>query len=171
MDGVRYRIDELLVSRWLPALKGVTAKLALGASVADIGCGYGYAALRMAQAYPLSRFRGFDIHGPSIRMARRMAEEWGLDDRVSFEVAHAEHFPGDDYELVGFFDSRHGLGDPGEALRRAEHALAPNGTVIIVERAPAAGHEILRAIAEGAGLRAWRIALDTSSERIYELRR
>ena len=51
-----------LVSEWLPALDGVVEKLAAGAVVADVGCGYGHSTILMAQAIPGSRFHGFDTH-------------------------------------------------------------------------------------------------------------
>ncbi|MGH2416149.1 MAG: class I SAM-dependent methyltransferase, partial [Microcystaceae cyanobacterium] len=60
-----------LVSNWLPALEGVTAKLEAGASVADVGCGIGMSTILMAQAYPHSHFSGFDFHAPSIEQARQ----------------------------------------------------------------------------------------------------
>jgi 2-polyprenyl-3-methyl-5-hydroxy-6-metoxy-1,4-benzoquinol methylase len=122
-----------LVSEWLPALDGVVDKLERGATVADIGCGFGHSTLLMAQAFPKSRFHGYDFHGPSIEEARRMAAEQGLNDRVSFDVATAQDFPGEKYDLITFFDCLHDLGDPGGALRRAEQTLADDGTCLVVE--------------------------------------
>ncbi len=55
-----------LVSSWIPSLNGVEDKLKRGVRVADIGCGHGASTILMAQAYPDSRFVGFDYHGPSI---------------------------------------------------------------------------------------------------------
>src|SRR6201992_3967460 len=49
-----------LISSWIPALDGVKEKLEVGAWVADVGCGKGASTLLMAQAYPNSRFYGFD---------------------------------------------------------------------------------------------------------------
>ena len=46
-----------LVSSWLPALDGVDEKLAAGAKVADIGCGFGTSTILMAKAFP-----GIDLH-------------------------------------------------------------------------------------------------------------
>ena len=43
-----------LVSSWLPALDGVTAKLESGANVADVGCGHGFSTIMMAKAFPNS---------------------------------------------------------------------------------------------------------------------
>src|SRR5689334_23821918 len=51
-----------LVGSWLPALDGVVEKLERGASVADVGCGHGASTILMAQAFPASRFAGFDYH-------------------------------------------------------------------------------------------------------------
>ncbi|MGX1854839.1 methyltransferase domain-containing protein [Streptomyces sp. NBC_01456] len=122
-----------LVPEWLTALDGVVEKLEHGARVADIGCGYGYSTALMAQAFPRSRFRGFDFHRPSVEAARGIAAERGLDDRVSFEVATAQDFPGEDFDLITFFDCLHDTGDPGGALHHAEEALADGGTCMLVE--------------------------------------
>jgi 2-polyprenyl-3-methyl-5-hydroxy-6-metoxy-1,4-benzoquinol methylase len=82
-----------LVQEWLPALDGVVEKLERGASVADVGCGYGYSTLMMAQAFPESQFHGVDFHGPSIERARKQAVDLGLSDRVSFDVADRAGLP------------------------------------------------------------------------------
>src|ERR1700748_3145522 len=55
-----------LTTNWIPALNGVEAKLKAGATVADVGCGHGASTILMAQAYPKSRFYGFDFHYASI---------------------------------------------------------------------------------------------------------
>jgi SAM-dependent methyltransferase len=122
-----------LVSSWIPTLDGVDEKLQRGASVADVGCGHGASTIIMAQAYPLCRFRGFDYHEESIKTARQRAEAAGVADRVTFEVAPAQSFPGEDYDLVCFFDCLHDMGDPVGAARRARQALKPDGTVLLVE--------------------------------------
>ncbi len=122
-----------LVPSWLPALDGVVAKLEAGASVADVGCGLGASTMLMAQAFPRSRFVGFDYHAPSIERARQLAQEAGLGDRVRFEQAAAKEFPGSGYDLVTFFDCLHDMGDPVGAAAHVRQALAANGTWMIVE--------------------------------------
>ncbi len=62
-----------LVPQWLPALDGVLARLEAGIAVADVGCGHGHSTLLMAEAFPNSRFHGFDTHAESIEEARRNA--------------------------------------------------------------------------------------------------
>jgi 2-polyprenyl-3-methyl-5-hydroxy-6-metoxy-1,4-benzoquinol methylase len=203
-----------LVSEWLPSLEGVVDKLTNGARVADVGCGHGHSTLLMANAFPNSRFHGYDFHGPSIEAAREHAAEQGVGDRVMFEVATAQAFPqgnsqGEGYDLITFFDCLHDLGDPEGALRRAEQTLAEDGSVMIVEpnaspnvldnRNPIgrsfssssvvvclpaalaqqgpqalgnhAGEAAMRALAERAGLRDWKLGLESLANRVYAVKR
>jgi len=122
-----------LVPQWLPALDGVLAQLESGTSVADIGCGHGHATLLMAEAFPNSRFHGFDTHAASLDEARRHAATSGLTERASFATAGATDYPDHRYGLICFFDTLHDLGDPVAAARHAAETLAPGGTVLLVE--------------------------------------
>lgn len=129
-----------LVSEWLPALDGVTAKLERGAKVADIGCGHGHSTVLMAQAYPKSKFWGFDGHHGSIVAARKVAEQAGVADRVTFEVADAAGYPAQNYDLICFFDCLHDMGRPVSAATHARGALASDGSVMLIE--PFAGDRV-----------------------------
>ena len=122
-----------LVSAWLPALDGVEEKLKAGAKVADVGCGLGASTILMAQAYPNSTFIGFDYHPASIETARQRAEAAGVGDRVNFEVAASKEYPGEDYDLVTFFDCLHDMGDPIGAASHVRKSLKDDGTWMIVE--------------------------------------
>jgi SAM-dependent methyltransferase len=122
-----------LVPEWLPALTGVREKLERGAKVADVGCGHGASCILMAQAFPNSRFAGFDYHGPSVEKARAAAREAGVEERCRFEVAHAKNYPGDGYDLVAFFDCLHDMGDPVGAAKHVRQSLGADGTWLIVE--------------------------------------
>jgi SAM-dependent methyltransferase len=129
-----------LVAEWLPALKGVMAKLQSGAKVADVGCGHGASTVLMAQAFPASKFVGFDYHHGSIETATQRAAAAGVGDRVRFETAIAAAFPGQDYDLVTMFDCLHDMGDPAGAARHVLASLASDGAWMIVE--PAAGDRV-----------------------------
>lgn len=122
-----------LINSWIPALEGVEEKLKAGGKVADVGCGLGASTILMAQAYPNSTFVGFDYHDKSIEMARQRAEESGVGERVSFEVAKAKDYPGDGYDFVTVFDALHDMGDPVGAAAHVRESLAPDGTWMIVE--------------------------------------
>lgn len=121
-----------LISDWLPALDGVTAKLEAGAKVADVGCGHGASTIVMAAAFPKSTFVGFDFHDESIAQANDRAREAGLSN-VRFEVATAKDFPGKDYDLIAYFDCLHDMGDPVGAAAYTRKALKPEGTMMVVE--------------------------------------
>jgi len=129
-----------LVAGWLPELDGVVAKLAAGARVADVGCGHGASTILMAQAFPASRFTGFDYHDGSIETARRRAGEAAIDRRVEFETASAAAFGGGPYDLVTMFDCLHDMGDPVSAARHVHESLEDDGTWMIVE--PMAGDRV-----------------------------
>jgi SAM-dependent methyltransferase len=126
-----------LVQEWLPALDCVVAKLERGATVADIGCGHGVSTLLMAEAFPNSRFTGFDYHEASIKAARLAGSDAHLRDRLDFKVATAKTFTGEDYDLICFFDCLHDMGDPVGAMRHARDLIADDGTCMLVE--PLAG--------------------------------
>jgi hypothetical protein len=122
-----------LVSSWIPALHDVKEKLDSEARVADVGCGTGASTLLMAQAFPKSRFFGFDYHDKSIEAARESAWRNGIDHRVSFEVSKAKEFPGKGYDFVAVFDCLHDMGDPIGAAQHVRQSLAKHGTWMIVE--------------------------------------
>lgn len=122
-----------LLSAWIPALTGVEARLQAGADVADVGCGHGASTILMAQGFPNSRFHGFDYHAPSIERAREAAAAAGVADRVHFDVASAQDFPGDGYDLVTIFDALHDMGDPVGASAHIGTRLKPDGTWLLVE--------------------------------------
>jgi SAM-dependent methyltransferase len=122
-----------LVPNWLPALDGVVAKLESGAKVADVGCGHGASTIVMAQAFPKSRFHGFDAHGPSIEAARARAAAAGTAERTQFSEATAKDYREREFDLICFFDCLHDLGDPVGAARHAYGALKDDGTVLLVE--------------------------------------
>ncbi len=129
-----------LIQNWIPALEGVQQKLETGVLVADVGCGYGFSTILMAQAFPKSRFVGFDYHEPSIKTARERALAAGVSDRVTFEAVSAHDIPASGYDFITSFDCVHDIGDPAGAAKQILKALKPDGTWMVVE--PFAGDKV-----------------------------
>jgi SAM-dependent methyltransferase len=122
-----------LIDEWIPALEGVETTLQEGARVADVGCGHAASTVIMAEAFPDSTFVGYDYHEDSIDVARERAEEAGVADRISFEVATAKEYDGTDYDLVTMFDCFHDMGDPVGVAAHVRETLTDDGTWMIVE--------------------------------------
>ncbi|MBT2454549.1 class I SAM-dependent methyltransferase [Streptomyces sp. ISL-86] len=125
--------EHRLVPDWLPALHGVTDKLAAGGTVADVGCGVGHTTLLIAKAFPQATVYGFDYSEEAISIARQLAEEAGLSERVVFDVASADDYPGSGYDLVTFFNALHDMGDPVAAAQHVHKSLEADGTWMLVE--------------------------------------
>lgn len=129
-----------LAANWLPALEGVVEKLERGATVADVGCGYGHSTTLMAKAFPKSTFYGYDTHAGSIDAAREVAAEARVSENTRFEIAKAKNFANEQFDLICYFDCLHDMGDPLGAARHARTCLKPDGTVLLVE--PMAGDQV-----------------------------
>ena len=126
-----------LVDSWLPALDGVTDKLAQGAKVADVGCGHGSSTVLMAQTYPESSFTGIDFHAPSIEAARTKAADAGVSANTRFATAGAADYAETGFDFACMFDALHDMGDPVGVARHIRQSLKPDGTLMLVE--PLAG--------------------------------
>jgi SAM-dependent methyltransferase len=127
-----------LVKRWLPAMPQVMERLQAGGSAADVGCGSGYPSILMAQAFPQSRFYGFDVSEESLERARADAQRKGVADRVEFQRASATALPNNPkFDVITSFDAIHDMVDPRGVLRSIRQALADDGTYFMVE--PKAG--------------------------------
>jgi len=133
MDAfTRVALPAELIGAAIAAMPGVAAALAAGGAVADVGCGYGRPTLAIAGLYPAARVLGIDYHDASIARCRTEAARGGVDN-ARFEVAAAADLPGQDYDLITFFDSLHDLGDPRAALAQARQAIASAGAVLLFE--------------------------------------
>jgi len=137
-DAVARFRGELLAD-WLPVLEGVIARLEGGARVADIRCGHGYTTTRMAASFPHSIFWGFDPHAPAIGQARENAALTAHEGRLHYAVADEADYPCAGFDLICFFDGLRDAGDPLGGARHAAQALAPGGTVVVVERSTEQG--------------------------------
>ncbi len=122
-----------LIPTVLPALEGVTERLASGIRVADIGCGAGSAVLLMAAEFPNSEFHGYDISRFALERAERKRIESGLDN-VEFHHAEDEPLPADHrFGLITTFDCIHDMTHPAENMAALRRAIADDGTWLLVD--------------------------------------
>lgn len=122
-----------LVPVILPMLGGVVPKLEAGADVVDVGCGAGVALEAMAEAFPSSRFVGYDPSRHAVERARAKIAAAGLDN---VEIVHgrAEDLPaGAGFDLALTFDCLHDMTRPDEALTAVRAALRDDGTLLVKE--------------------------------------
>jgi len=129
----RTRYLHKLLRKWIPAMPQVVDHFQAGGLGADVGCGGGRAAIMIAQAFPKVQFVGYDIHAESIERARRNAQDAGLGDRVSFEVADGSRLPERKFDFISTFDVVHDAVDPAGLMTAIRRALKEDGTYLVQE--------------------------------------
>ncbi|HEY1276799.1 MAG TPA: methyltransferase domain-containing protein [Thermoleophilaceae bacterium] len=125
--------DHLLVQQWLPAVEGLSERLERGASWADVGCGAGLALIRLSEAFPRSKFVGYDRFEGQLELARRAAAEAGVSDRVRFELLDASAGIPERFDVVSTFDVVHDAADPDGLVASVRGALADDGIYVVLE--------------------------------------
>ena len=120
-----------LVPVILPMLDGVVDRLRAGARVVDVGCGAGVALEALADAFPASRFQGYD---PSRHAVDRARAKLAGRDNVEIVLGRAEDLPATgDVDLVLTFDCLHDMTRPDDALAAIRGALRDDGTLLVKE--------------------------------------
>jgi 2-polyprenyl-3-methyl-5-hydroxy-6-metoxy-1,4-benzoquinol methylase len=126
---------EELGKSWLPAITDVHERLRQpGACVADIGCGVGYSSIGIARYYSQVSVDGYDLDRESIEEARRNAQQYNLEDRVTFhchnagDLATTKH-----YDLVIALECLHDMSNPVETLMVMKHLAGDSGCVLVVD--------------------------------------
>lgn len=127
-----------LGNTWLPIVPDLHDKLGAGAIVADIGCGEGWSAIGIAEAYPNTTVHGYDVDVPSMDAARRHADAAGVHDRTEFLAVDAADAEKDQqYDVVTAFECIHDLPDPVGVLRSMREMVKEDGFVLVMDEAVA----------------------------------
>ncbi len=115
----------------LPLAEGLEAKFQRGITVLDVGCGSGRAVCALAQAFPNSRFTGYDLCADAIDAANAHARELGLAnvDFAARDITRLDE-PGA-YDLVTAFDIVHDQKDPVTVLANVHGVLKSGGTFLM----------------------------------------
>ena len=125
--------DATLLEVTVPLVEGLPERLAGGIDVADVGCGSGHAVNVLAEAYPESRFVGFDFSDEGVAVGTAEAAAKGLSN-VRFEVRDAATLAGPPaFDLVTTFDAVHDQAHPARVLQAIHDLLRPGGTYLCVD--------------------------------------
>jgi 2-polyprenyl-3-methyl-5-hydroxy-6-metoxy-1,4-benzoquinol methylase len=120
----------------LPSITDVHERLTADppARVADVACGVGWASIAIAKAYPKASVTGIDLDATSIGIARGIARDQSVGDRVAFEVRDAAdpRLEGS-FDLVVMIEALHDTSGPVEILEAMRRMLAPGGVVLIAD--------------------------------------
>ena len=126
-------LDAHLVDVTLALVPGLTHRLRAGIDVADVGCGAGHALNVMAEAFPASRFMGWDLSETGLAAGRAEAERKQLAN-VWFERRDAAALDQPErFDFITTFDAVHDQARPDLVLRAIAAALRLGGTYLCVE--------------------------------------
>lgn len=115
----------------LPLVPGLSPALADGIDVLDLGCGRGQALIALAQAFPRSRFAGYDLSEETTAYAQEQVRQLGLGN-IRFAALDAARLDEPSrYDLICTFDAIHDQADPARVLRNIRRALRPGGTYLM----------------------------------------
>ena len=131
IDGVR--AANFFIERVVDAIPGLRLKLERGATVYDIGCAAGHPTMRLAQAFPASRFVGIDSSAEAIELAQAHAREFSIGDRLEFRTLCATKLPKDVADVIFFNDTLHEMNEDLRitAFKAMRGALRKDGGVFI----------------------------------------
>lgn len=126
-------VVENLVEAILPIAPGVLDRLRSGIDAADLGCGAGRALLRLAQAFPNSRFAGFDLCADAFAPTEAQARALGLTN-LRFEACDLSgELDIGAFDFITTFDAVHDQKDPRGLLTLIRKGLRDGGVYLMQE--------------------------------------
>ncbi|MEZ5165095.1 MAG: class I SAM-dependent methyltransferase [Acidimicrobiales bacterium] len=122
-----------LVPVILSSIDGLTDRLDQGATVVDVGCGAGVAAMVIADAFPNSTVIGIDPSTHAIESAVARAADGGLGNLSFRQGSFDDLGPLGPVDLLLTLDVLHDLPRPGDAVRAARSCLADDGVWLVAD--------------------------------------
>jgi 2-polyprenyl-3-methyl-5-hydroxy-6-metoxy-1,4-benzoquinol methylase len=95
----------------------------------DVGCGNGYSSIRFAKiGYDVS---GFDISENNIKIAKRLSEQYGVRNKISFSVHASEdqNYCSEQFDIIVGIDILHHV-DIRPTIKECHRILKKNGVAI-----------------------------------------
>ena len=128
----------MFIATVLPKMPPLQRRLEEGISILDLGCGGGYTLVEFARKYPKVRCTGVDVEPNSIRMAERLVQSSGLQDRVQVRLADGGLLPDDfvgKFDLVTMFLVLHEIHPDlkSAVIGQCSRVLRPGGQLVIFD--------------------------------------
>lgn len=116
--------DQLRMERRIAESAGITAE----SCVLDVGCGVGGPACHLAK-WTGATFSGLTPNAKQVELARKLATEVGVAERVTFDEGWAGDlpYPSHHFDVVLFFESPCHFSDRDLFFREVARVLRPNG--------------------------------------------
>eukprot|EP00977_Amphora_coffeiformis_P006481 scaffold1390_cov172-Amphora_coffeaeformis.AAC.15 len=114
----------------------VTKLHSTGGKIADIGAGFGWSCIGLAQHFKASRVDLYDLDAPSVQSARVNIAQYGLTHRITThceDAAVAAQQQEDAFDLVLALECIHDMADPISVLKTMRELAASSGTVIVMD--------------------------------------
>ena len=125
--------DATLLQRTVPLVPGLVERLNEGIDVADVGCGSGHAINLLAQAFPNSRFTGYDFSEEGVAAGKEEASAMGLKN-ATFEAKDAATMDGSaQFDFITTFDAIHDQAQPAQVLQGIADSLRSDGVYLCVD--------------------------------------
>lgn len=128
---------QLLPDAWLnAALPDIHQRLAAGEalSIADVGCGAGWASIGLARRFPNASVDAYDVDPATIELAKETIEASGVTDRVRvFDHDLAQGAPNADYDLAIAIECIHDMPNPVPVLASMRKMVHSSGAVLIAD--------------------------------------
>lgn len=101
----------------------------------DAGCGPGHMTLELALALPYAQIVGVDLSQPCIEMGNKLADEYGIANRLKFQMGDIQNLPfkNDMFDFVCSVHTIHIVEEPVKMLNEINRVLKPNGNFAILD--------------------------------------
>jgi len=97
-------LPSMFVEAVLPQLPDLQTKLGDARRILDVGCGAGWAVVKLAESYPDPTVVGIDIEPVSVQLADKLVHERGLSDRCKIILGDGSTFAsGERFDVATLF--------------------------------------------------------------------
>lgn len=132
-EHTNQRVVMNLIEHILPIVPEAISRLEAGIDVIDVGCGAGGALLRLAEAFPRSRFTGIDLCADAFEAAAETARRKGLKNLVYRELDINTVSTLGEFDLILAFDAVHDQKEPQKMLATIRNSMRKDAVFLMVD--------------------------------------